>query len=601
MGIYLSSPKREKFSEEGGKGRLRYGLSSMQGWRATMEDAFEEVADYGSQESDFMGSSHAAITDLDATTSFLVFMMAMESDFIVFLADLCLCPYMNKVKVIAAMFNSSKVVAKFSCKFLHQHVLKNEEHAAGDIGTSVQKAFFRLLDFITKEFFLSPSRRVVEVSSKGGGTPSQPGFDTRDELIGQTPQPVAPAVPAIPSSQKPLPLTTSVQILDEALQCVEELKDPAFHPEVTISLALEKSPPCVGPVIKLLEFLLTKKVLTARDIGTGLDFEVLKELLEKLEDNRFRKAIFEEHQLKPFRARSVANTVMGIYLSSPKKEKFSEDGGNGRLRYGLSSMQGWRATMEDAHAAIIDLDATTSFFGVYNCHGGKNCKFQSDFIVSLADLWLCPYMNKVKVIAAMFNSSEQKIRLFRRYRNFCPESIFQNGRDDAWPERLEGIGSFRCGGSNEQPHDWAFEEGPHSDFSGPTCGCTACVVIIRNNQLIVANAGTVFGLLDPTTLLLPQLIINLTFLQAYSLSRDHKPDLEAEKERILKAGGCIHAGRSYSGSPPLDFLMRSDVDFKQNKFFPVEKQIVTANPDINTVELCDDIDFLVLACDGISV
>ncbi|KAJ6674236.1 hypothetical protein OIU85_013159, partial [Salix viminalis] len=122
---------------------------------------------------------------------------------------------------------------------------------------------------------------------QGGGTPSQPGFDTRDELIGQTPQPVAPAVPAIPSPQKPLPLTTrsnpddlrrktislleeyfSVQILDEALQCVEELKDPAFHPEVTISLALEKSPPCVGPVIKLLEFLLTKKVLTARDIGT---------------------------------------------------------------------------------------------------------------------------------------------------------------------------------------------------------------------------------------------------------------------------------------------------------------------------------------------
>lgn len=32
-------------------------------------------------------------------------------------------------------------------------------------------------------------------------------------------------------------------------------------------------------------------------------------------------------------------------------------------------------------------------------------------------------------------------------------------------------------------------------------------------------------------------------MQAYNLSRDHKPDLEAEKERILKAGGFIHAGR----------------------------------------------------------
>lgn len=32
-------------------------------------------------------------------------------------------------------------------------------------------------------------------------------------------------------------------------------------------------------------------------------------------------------------------------------------------------------------------------------------------------------------------------------------------------------------------------------------------------------------------------------LQAYNLSRDHKPELEVEKERILKAGGFIHAGR----------------------------------------------------------
>jgi len=39
---------------------------------------------------------------------------------------------------------------------------------------------------------------------------------------------------------------------------------------------------------------------------------------------------------------------MGIYLSTPKTEKFSGDGESERLRYGLSSMQGWRATMEDA-------------------------------------------------------------------------------------------------------------------------------------------------------------------------------------------------------------------------------------------------------------
>ncbi|KAI5419552.1 Casein kinase 1-like protein 4 [Lathyrus oleraceus] len=39
---------------------------------------------------------------------------------------------------------------------------------------------------------------------------------------------------------------------------------------------------------------------------------------------------------------------MGIYLSAPKTEKASKDGENGMLRFGLSSMQGWRASMEDA-------------------------------------------------------------------------------------------------------------------------------------------------------------------------------------------------------------------------------------------------------------
>lgn len=40
--------------------------------------------------------------------------------------------------------------------------------------------------------------------------------------------------------------------------------------------------------------------------------------------------------------------IMGTNLSTPKTEKSSDDGENEHLRYGLSSMQGWRATMEDA-------------------------------------------------------------------------------------------------------------------------------------------------------------------------------------------------------------------------------------------------------------
>ncbi|KAL5980409.1 hypothetical protein ACLOJK_028317 [Asimina triloba] len=122
---------------------------------------------------------------------------------------------------------------------------------------------------------------------------------------------------------------------------------------------------------------------------------------------------------------------------------------------------------------------------------------------------------------------------------------------------IEGlIWSPRGGEAHDQTDDWSFEEskptavflvefhvllhgaeqaitfisGPHADFAGPTCGCTACVSVIRSNQLIVANAGD------------SRCVISRKG-QAYNLSRDHKPDLEVERERILKAGGFIHAGR----------------------------------------------------------
>lgn len=121
----------------------------------------------------------------------------------------------------------------------------------------------------------------------------------------------------------------NVRILDEALQCVEELKSPEFHPELVkeaISMALEKSPPCVEPIAKLLDYLYSKKVLVKHDLTTGcigygsllddiaidlpkapnnfgevmghlvvtggIDFKVVEEVLKKMEDDYFRKAVF---------------------------------------------------------------------------------------------------------------------------------------------------------------------------------------------------------------------------------------------------------------------------------------------------------------------
>ncbi|KAK9149862.1 hypothetical protein Scep_008619 [Stephania cephalantha] len=186
----------------------------------------------------------------------------------------------------------------------------------------------------------------------GGPSANSSNFVSGNNLSTQSPgltKPVVPAVSTVPAVEKRVaPVTRSnpadlrrktvslleeyfsVLMLDEALRCVEELKAPDYHSEVAkeaISIALEKSPPCVDAVAKLLEYLFTQKALTARDIGTGLalygsmlddigidvpkapvnfgevvgkliliqalDFNAVKEVLGKIEDSMFRGAIFD--------------------------------------------------------------------------------------------------------------------------------------------------------------------------------------------------------------------------------------------------------------------------------------------------------------------
>ncbi|XP_077238158.1 eukaryotic translation initiation factor-like [Tasmannia lanceolata] len=181
-----------------------------------------------------------------------------------------------------------------------------------------------------------------------GGPPMRPlGVEPLAQNAGPA-KPIAPVASKLPVTQKLLAPARSnpeelrkksislleeyfiVRILNEALQCVEELNAPEYYPEFVkeaIALGLGKSPPCVQPVMKLLEFLLAEKVLMARDIGTGcllygsmlddigidipkapsnfgevlgqlvvvggLDFKVVKEVLKKVEDPRFQREIFD--------------------------------------------------------------------------------------------------------------------------------------------------------------------------------------------------------------------------------------------------------------------------------------------------------------------
>lgn len=61
---------------------------------------------------------------------------------------------------------------------------------------------------------------------------------------------------------------------------------------------------------------------------------------------------------------------MGGHLPKPHTNKYSENVENERLRVGVSTMQGWRTSMEDAHIIEPDFDTKVSLFAIFDGHGG---------------------------------------------------------------------------------------------------------------------------------------------------------------------------------------------------------------------------------------
>lgn len=88
------------------------------------------------------------------------------------------------------------------------------------------------------------------------------------------------------------------------------------------------------------------------------------------------------------------------------------------------------------------------------------------------------------------------------------------------------------------------------------------------------------------------------------LSYDHKPDLPDERSRILKAGGEVSEGRVNG----MLALSRAIGDFDYKGIAPpkdagpewyLTRHMVTSYPDVVIKPLHKDVEFIILACDGI--
>jgi len=117
-------------------------------------------------------------------------------------------------------------------------------------------------------------------------------------------------------------------------------------------------------------------------------------------------------------------------------------------------------------------------------------------------------------------------------------------------------------------------------------GCTANVVLVdqQRKKLFVANAGDSRCVMGRAG-------------KAVEMSVDHKPESPTEIERIEKSGSTITEGR-VDGNLNLTRSL-GDLKHKNRPHLKPEEQAITANPDTFEFDLDDQVDFVLMGCDGI--
>eukprot|EP00828_Plagiopyla_frontata_P006786 TRINITY_DN13053_c0_g1_i4.p2 TRINITY_DN13053_c0_g1~~TRINITY_DN13053_c0_g1_i4.p2 ORF type:complete len:342 (+),score=68.12 TRINITY_DN13053_c0_g1_i4:45-1070(+) len=229
---------------------------------------------------------------------------------------------------------------------------------------------------------------------------------------------------------------------------------------------------------------------------------------------------------------------LGIYLPTPNKIKDTVAESSSKLKFAASSMQGWRNTMEDAHITALNFDINTSLFAVFDGHGGKEVS---------------------ELCAQEFGE------LLKRNDNY-QKNLFKLALKEVF-EELDDI-------MEEQDKDSYY-----------TQGCTANVILIRDNQLFLANSG------DSRSLL------SLKNGDVEQLSIDHKPELESERTRIINAGGFVMNGR-INGNLNLSRAL-GDLEYKKSKEKSKAEQIISCVPEIIERTIDETFNYILMGCDGI--
>lgn len=315
------------------------------------------------------------------------------------------------------------------------------------------------------------------------------------------------------------------------------------------------------------------------------------------------------------------------------------------LEYGVSSMQGWRVHMEDAHIAetvvyaaevldgkrygVIDLPGH-SIFAVFDGHGGT-------FAAAYSGKNFCRVLSRQQKFVAYakfelerpareetLTSSTDRSEYIQSGLALLREALSDafveldkeiycavNGQkvqdaDKPYQQFRSEINEAHSSGNLPPSQQQGFVEGRLENEVSDS-GTTACVVLLTPEWVVCANAGD------------SRAVISRLGNKAVPLSYDHKPDDELEERRIRAAGGYVAGGRvegdlavsrglgdfrfknmavvmstSFSGIPSANGEQQSHPTMKpgDQKVSPVA-DIIVQNRNASQDE------FILVACDGI--
>jgi len=249
---------------------------------------------------------------------------------------------------------------------------------------------------------------------------------------------------------------------------------------------------------------------------------------------------------------------MGAFLEKPKTEKYNESKSGAGLRYGLSSMQGWRLEMEDAHSAIIgipDIGETVSWFAVFDGHAGSRVSYHCS-----------------NHLLDCITSNDQFRDAIKKENELSEDELMEKVKSGVLKGFLE--------------LDEKLRKIPEVANGEDKSGTTAICVLISNNYIIFSNCGDSRGVLSGDG------------SKPIVVTQDHKPSNPPELERIQDAGGSVMLQR-VNGSLAVSRAL-GDFEYKNVDGKGPTEQLVSPEPEFYKKKRDHATDeFLVLACDGV--